>query len=76
MLRFWHDFGFTILMSYFMYILFEAPFAGLEMLLLPNRRPSPKPAATSVDPKIANIQVEPAIMESAPVIEQKTVPIS
>ncbi|EDW05583.1 nose resistant to fluoxetine protein 6 [Drosophila mojavensis] len=76
MLRFWHDFGFTILMSYFMYILFEAPFAGLEMLLLPNRRPNPKPAATSVDPKIANIQVEPAIMESAPVIEQKTVPIS
>ncbi|KAH8278554.1 hypothetical protein KR018_005171, partial [Drosophila ironensis] len=43
MLRFWQDFGFSVLMAYLMYILIEAPCGGLESLILPNRRPAPKP---------------------------------
>ncbi|EDV92468.1 GH24038 [Drosophila grimshawi] len=52
MLRFWHDFGLTLLLAYLMYILVEAPFAALEMLLLPARRPpapvAPKSTATEL----------------------------
>nr|ABO27283.1 CG5892 protein [Drosophila melanogaster] len=43
MLRFWQDFGFTVLLAYVMYILIEAPCGGLESLILPNRRPAPQP---------------------------------
>ncbi|KAH8235402.1 hypothetical protein KR038_007021, partial [Drosophila bunnanda] len=43
MLRFWSDFGFTMLLAYLMHILVEAPFAHLESLLLPTKRPNPKP---------------------------------
>ncbi|XP_043867396.1 nose resistant to fluoxetine protein 6 isoform X2 [Drosophila mojavensis] len=42
MLKFWEDFGFTMLISYLTYITIEAPLGGLEGLLLPSRRPSPK----------------------------------
>ncbi|KAH8278553.1 hypothetical protein KR018_005172, partial [Drosophila ironensis] len=40
MLRFWQDFGFSVLIAYVMYILIEVPCGGLESLLLPNRRPA------------------------------------
>ncbi|XP_046865193.1 nose resistant to fluoxetine protein 6 [Drosophila willistoni] len=38
MLRFWGDFGFSILLSYLIYILVEVPFGNLETLLLPTRK--------------------------------------
>uniref|UniRef100_A0A6P4F8L6 Nose resistant to fluoxetine protein 6 n=1 Tax=Drosophila rhopaloa TaxID=1041015 RepID=A0A6P4F8L6_DRORH len=43
MLRFWQDFGFSVLLAYVMYILIEAPCGGLESLILPNRRPAAQP---------------------------------
>ncbi|KAH8238143.1 hypothetical protein KR032_000127, partial [Drosophila birchii] len=41
MLRFWSDFGFTMLLAYIMHILVEAPFAHLVGLLLPTKKPNP-----------------------------------
>jgi len=41
MLRFWGDFGFTMLLAFVAYILIEAPFGNLESLLLPVKKPSP-----------------------------------
>ncbi|KAH8272280.1 hypothetical protein KR044_006721, partial [Drosophila immigrans] len=38
MLRFWSDFGFSVLLAYGMYILLEAPTGSLQMLLLPSGR--------------------------------------
>ncbi|XP_034654274.1 LOW QUALITY PROTEIN: uncharacterized protein LOC117892263 [Drosophila subobscura] len=38
MLRFWGDFGFTLLLAFFVYILIEAPFGNLESLLLSTHR--------------------------------------
>ncbi|XP_034490672.1 nose resistant to fluoxetine protein 6-like [Drosophila innubila] len=52
MLRFWSDFGFTVLAAYFLYILLEAPTGGIQMLLLPSGRPKPPQPA-------APIQIEP-----------------
>ncbi|KAH8412946.1 hypothetical protein KR009_006919 [Drosophila setifemur] len=37
MLHFWLDFGFTLLMSLLMYIIFEAPLNGFDILLRPQR---------------------------------------
>ncbi|BFF91768.1 nose resistant to fluoxetine protein 6 [Drosophila madeirensis] len=53
MLRFWQDFGFSLLLAYIMYILVEAPFGGLQSLILPNRRAptTPKLPLPSPDPK-------------------------
>ncbi|XP_033169884.1 nose resistant to fluoxetine protein 6 [Drosophila mauritiana] len=65
MLRFWSDFGFTILFSYLMHILIEAPFAALESLLLPAKRPSSKPAAV-VEPRMPEVK---ATVEESPVEE-------
>ncbi|XP_030079935.1 nose resistant to fluoxetine protein 6-like [Drosophila hydei] len=75
MLKFWEDFGFTILISYLTYIIFEAPLGGLEGLLLPARRPSPKPA-NDAQPKpregsgsVSNNQPQPQLandVEAAP----------
>ncbi|KAH8346713.1 hypothetical protein KR084_008532, partial [Drosophila pseudotakahashii] len=42
MLRFWQDFGFSVLLAFVMYLLIEAPCGGLEAMLLPNRRPASK----------------------------------
>ncbi|XP_016995340.2 nose resistant to fluoxetine protein 6 [Drosophila takahashii] len=39
MLRFWGDFGFTMLLAFVAYILIEAPFGNLESLLLPTKKP-------------------------------------
>ncbi|XP_017034572.1 nose resistant to fluoxetine protein 6-like [Drosophila kikkawai] len=47
MLRFWSDFGFTMLLAYLMHILVEAPLAHLQSLLLPTKsqqNPRPKEA--------------------------------
>lgn len=41
MLKFWSDFGFTVLVAYATYITIEAPLGGLESLLLSARRPNP-----------------------------------
>ncbi|XP_016949370.1 nose resistant to fluoxetine protein 6 [Drosophila biarmipes] len=41
MLRFWGDFGFTMLLAFFAYILIEAPFGNVESLLLPVKKASP-----------------------------------
>ncbi|XP_034127394.1 nose resistant to fluoxetine protein 6-like isoform X3 [Drosophila guanche] len=38
MLKFWSDFGFTLLMSYVLYIIIEAPLGGLDGLLRPKRK--------------------------------------
>ncbi|XP_017055199.1 O-acyltransferase like protein-like [Drosophila ficusphila] len=57
MLRFWADFGFTMLLSFLMHILVEAPFAGLESLLLPTKRPTPKIVeAKMVDDKVEELK--------------------
>ncbi|SPP88232.1 nose resistant to fluoxetine protein 6 [Drosophila guanche] len=54
MLRFWQDFGFSLILAYIMYILIEAPFGGLESLILPNRRapPTPKLPLAETEPKV------------------------
>ncbi|XP_016995112.2 nose resistant to fluoxetine protein 6 [Drosophila takahashii] len=41
MLNFWSTFGFTLLMSYVLYVAIEAPLEGLERMMFPNRRSSP-----------------------------------
>lgn len=43
MLFFWAGFGFVLLLSYVVYIILEAPFGVLESMIMPNRRPQPKP---------------------------------
>ncbi|KMZ02220.1 nose resistant to fluoxetine protein 6 [Drosophila simulans] len=49
MLRFWQDFGFSVLLAYVMYILIEAPCGGLETLILPNRRPASQPKVQAAE---------------------------
>ncbi|XP_016949352.1 nose resistant to fluoxetine protein 6 [Drosophila biarmipes] len=44
MLNFWSTFGFTLVMSYVLYAIIEAPLEGLERMMFPNRRSSPAPA--------------------------------
>ncbi|EDV44675.1 uncharacterized protein Dana_GF20203 [Drosophila ananassae] len=41
MLRFWADFGFTILLAFVAFIIIEAPFGNLERLLLPTKKTNP-----------------------------------
>ncbi|XP_039496878.1 nose resistant to fluoxetine protein 6-like [Drosophila santomea] len=65
MLRFWPDFGFTILFSYLMHILIEAPFAALESLLIPTKRTSAKPDAV-VEPRMPELK---APVEESPLEE-------
>ncbi|XP_030568502.1 nose resistant to fluoxetine protein 6-like [Drosophila novamexicana] len=74
MLRFWHDFGFTILLAYFMFLLVEAPFGGLEMLLLPTRAPRSQPPPAAKSSPIA--EPEPSSIEIAPALEPKTAPVN
>ncbi|XP_030378335.1 nose resistant to fluoxetine protein 6-like [Scaptodrosophila lebanonensis] len=66
MLRFWADFGFTVLMAYLMYNLVEAPFGSLEGLLLPSGRPRSPPIA----PVEAKVAVSDSV-DSAPPLEPK-----
>ncbi|KAH8386780.1 hypothetical protein KR093_002451, partial [Drosophila rubida] len=41
MLKFWEDFGFTVLVAYATYVTIEAPLGGLESFLLTRRKPIP-----------------------------------
>ncbi|KAH8349031.1 hypothetical protein KR067_001463 [Drosophila pandora] len=66
MLRFWQDFGFSVILAYFMYILIEAPCGGLQSMLLPYRRPAPQP-------KVQPIQVVLNV-QSAPIDPEKQSP--
>lgn len=43
MLSFWAGFGFVLLLAYVVYIIIEAPFGIMESMIMPNRRPLPKP---------------------------------
>jgi len=57
MLSFWATFGFTLLMSYVLYAIIEAPLEGLERMIFPNRRSSPAPkkeSRTEIEPKKDN----------------------
>ncbi|XP_062124806.1 nose resistant to fluoxetine protein 6-like isoform X1 [Drosophila sulfurigaster albostrigata] len=60
MLYFWQAFGFTLLMSYVIYIIVEAPFGALEGMMMPQRKPKPKteaPDETQTD-KILVVEVQ------------------
>ncbi|XP_017066863.1 nose resistant to fluoxetine protein 6 [Drosophila eugracilis] len=50
MLRFWGDFGFTMILAFVAYIAIEAPFGNLENLLLPAKKPSLPPVVPSKQP--------------------------
>ncbi|XP_017066870.1 O-acyltransferase like protein [Drosophila eugracilis] len=52
MLSFWSTFGFTLVMSYVLYVIIEAPLDGVERMMFPNRRPSPVPAVKDEQAKI------------------------
>ncbi|XP_064538746.1 nose resistant to fluoxetine protein 6-like [Drosophila montana] len=67
MLKFWADFGFTVLTAYFMYIIIEAPLGGLESLMLPVRRPSPKAAISAESKQAAIVEPAPQLNEKAPI---------
>ncbi|EDX02122.2 nose resistant to fluoxetine protein 6 [Drosophila yakuba] len=41
MLSFWSTLGFTLLMSYVLYVIIEAPLEGLERMIFPNHRSAP-----------------------------------
>ncbi|XP_068152669.1 nose resistant to fluoxetine protein 6 [Drosophila tropicalis] len=69
MLRFWQDFGFSVLLAYLMYILIEAPCTGLETLLLPNRREAAKAKLLPIVPTTEN-----NVTPSAPALEAKILP--
>ncbi|KAH8241177.1 hypothetical protein KR032_001434 [Drosophila birchii] len=45
MLNFWSDFGISLVMSYFLYLIIEAPIGGLDALWRP--RGNPKPISTT-----------------------------
>jgi len=38
MLKFWSDFGFTVMLSYFFYLIIEAPLGGFDSLLKPKKK--------------------------------------
>ncbi|XP_030378183.1 nose resistant to fluoxetine protein 6-like [Scaptodrosophila lebanonensis] len=73
MLRFWGDFGITVLVAYFMHILVEAPFGGLESLLLPSGKSKPPPKARAEVKLEAETEAPPPqITEMAPPLEEKS----
>ncbi|KAL7728267.1 hypothetical protein ACLKA6_007373 [Drosophila palustris] len=60
MLKFWSDFGFTLLVAYATYVSIEAPLGGLERLVFSSRRPNPPaktvPEIESVKTPISNLE--------------------
>ncbi|XP_034490264.1 nose resistant to fluoxetine protein 6-like [Drosophila innubila] len=80
MLKFWSDFGFTVLVAYATYITIEAPLGGLESLLLSTRKstPNPSPAAKEVreivTEKSSVLDVNSTDVEAAPTIPTITTP--
>ncbi|KAH8280767.1 hypothetical protein KR054_010700, partial [Drosophila jambulina] len=66
MCGFWSTFGFTLVMSYVVYVVFEAPLAGLEGLMLPSRRSPAKQApapAQATKEELPQEQKEPQLPE-------------
>ncbi|KAH8235404.1 hypothetical protein KR038_007025, partial [Drosophila bunnanda] len=55
MCSFWGTFGFTLLMSYVFYVVFEGPLGGLEELLLPNRRSPGKQPTSPAEAKVEEL---------------------
>ncbi|KAH8281084.1 hypothetical protein KR054_010180, partial [Drosophila jambulina] len=70
MLRFWQDFGFSVLLAYVMHILIEAPCGGLESLLLPNRRPDPQPKLPPAEVIIP--EVTPTALKNSEELENES----
>ncbi|XP_016976447.1 nose resistant to fluoxetine protein 6 [Drosophila rhopaloa] len=67
MLRFWGDFGFTMLLAFAIYILIEAPFGSLESLWLPAKKPN-LPAAEQFNAKtVGCIQDAPQLENKLPI---------
>ncbi|KAH8304723.1 hypothetical protein KR044_007257, partial [Drosophila immigrans] len=62
MLKFWSDFGFTVLVAYVTYVTIEAPLGGLESLLLSRSKPSP---AAKIAPEIITVEKTPASILSS-----------
>ncbi|XP_032291038.1 nose resistant to fluoxetine protein 6 [Drosophila virilis] len=56
MLIFWGAFGFTVILSYVMYIIVEAPFGVLETMLMPNRRTPPKANTPVESPDVPPVE--------------------
>ncbi|KAH8399761.1 hypothetical protein KR215_002108 [Drosophila sulfurigaster] len=52
MLRFWSDFGFSVLLAYCMYILIEAPSGGLQLLFLSSGKPKTQSSPPLDAPKV------------------------
>ncbi|KAH8318663.1 hypothetical protein KR074_000740, partial [Drosophila pseudoananassae] len=73
MLRFWQDFGFSVIFAYILYILIEAPCGGLESILFPNRRPAPQskvpPVQVVPETRTSPIDIEKQPEAIAPVAE-------
>lgn len=38
MLKFWSDFGFTVMLSYVFYLIIEAPLGGFDSLFRPRKK--------------------------------------
>ncbi|BFF99901.1 nose resistant to fluoxetine protein 6 [Drosophila madeirensis] len=77
MLRFWGDFGFTLLLAFFVYILIEAPFGNLESLLLPTHRTKKKLDLDAQQKTVEAIEAPatdspPALVTKSPLPEVKT----
>ncbi|EDV92767.1 O-acyltransferase like protein [Drosophila grimshawi] len=47
MIKFWSTFGFSVLLAFVMHLIVEAPFGVLSTMLMPSRRPTPKPENTA-----------------------------
>ncbi|XP_041450213.1 nose resistant to fluoxetine protein 6-like [Drosophila obscura] len=76
MLRFWGDFGFTVLLAFFVYILIEAPFGNLESLFLPTHRTKEKPVLVTQHKTGEAIEAPPApvptLMTKSPLPEVRS----
>ncbi|XP_043065194.1 nose resistant to fluoxetine protein 6-like [Drosophila ficusphila] len=67
--RFWFDFGFTLLMSYLLYLIIEAPLCGFENVLRPRKNP---PAIDQ--PKLIHEQKDVRISSETDCTETETNP--
>ncbi|XP_017145313.1 nose resistant to fluoxetine protein 6-like [Drosophila miranda] len=65
MLKFWSDFGITILMSYLLYVVIEAPFGGLDSLLRTRQPQAPsEQKQSSVDVQQDQLNAGSNLVES------------
>ncbi|XP_044249206.2 nose resistant to fluoxetine protein 6-like isoform X1 [Drosophila takahashii] len=63
MLGFWSDMGITVLLSYALYLIIEAPFAGLDLFI----RPQKKPFSDSKE----NTESQPESVQQTQIIEDR-----